>query len=189
MNPWSSRIQTPDNPDWCIIDLDPDKNSFNQVIEAARVTHDILESAGVANYCKTSGSTGLHIYIPLGAKYDYEDSKEFARVIAKIVHAELPSFTSIERKTADRNGKMYIDFLQNRPQATVAGPYSVRPKPGATVSTPLLWDEVKKGLTMKMFTIKNIPDRLKETGELFKGVIGKGIDLAKSKKKLEAMLS
>ena len=138
MNPWSSTTQTPDHPDWCIIDLDPDKkNTFDQVIEAANVTHQLLEAIGVSSYCKSSGSTGLHIYIPLGAKYTYEDSKEFARAVVTRVQAQLPDFTTIERKISDRKGKMYLDFLQNRPQATVAAPYSLRPKPGASISMPL----------------------------------------------------
>jgi bifunctional non-homologous end joining protein LigD len=180
LNPWSSRIQKPDHPDWCIIDLDPDKNSFDQVVTAAQVTKKVLDSLNVPSYCKTSGSTGLHIYIPLGAKYTYEQSKEFARTIATMVHRELPKFTSIERKVADRSGKMYVDFLQNRPKATLAAPYSLRPKPGATVSMPLHWDEVKKGLTMKRFTIFNAIDRIKSEGDLFKGVLGEGIDLEKA---------
>ena len=185
MNPWSSRTQTPDNPDWCIIDLDPDKQTFDQVIEVARVAREILDGIGVPSYCKTSGSTGLHIYIPLGAQYTYEDSREFGRVIATAVHDEIPGFTSIERLTSNRKGKMYIDFLQNRPQATVAGPYSLRPKPGAPVSMPLHWDEVKTGLKMTDFNIGNAIARLKETGDLFRGVLGKGIDLAKALKKLK----
>src|SRR5690606_30188282 len=119
---------------WCIIDLDPGKGTFDEVIEAAQVTKQVLDSVGAEACCKTSGSKGLHIYIPLGAKYTYEQSKEFARVIATMVHNELPSTTSIERTVKNRRGKLYIDFLQNRPQATIAAPYSVRPKPGATVS-------------------------------------------------------
>ena len=94
----------------------------------------------------------------------------------KIVHTELPKFTSIERKTALRKGCIYLDFLQNRPQATVAAPYSLRPKPGAPVSMPLHWDEVKKGLKITDFHIRNAMDRLKEMGDIFKPVIGKGID-------------
>jgi bifunctional non-homologous end joining protein LigD len=187
INPWSSRTEKPDNPDWCIIDLDPDKNTFEQVMEAACVTKKILDAIEVEAYPKTSGSTGLHIYIPLGAKYSYEDSKEFGRKLAKLIHAELPDFTSIERKVTDRKGKMYIDFLQNRPQATVAGPYSLRPKQGATVSMPLHWDEIKLGLTIKSFTIFNAIDRLKEQGDLFTGVLGKGIDLEKTLKKLQSV--
>ena len=187
MNPWHSRRQKPDNPDWCIIDLDPDQNSFNQVIEAAQVTKKILDAIDIPAYCKTSGSTGLHIYIPFGAKYSYDDSKEFGRKIVKLVHQEIPKFTSIERKTADRGGKMYLDFLQNRPQASVAAPYSLRPKPGAPVSMPLDWMEVKKGLKIKEFNIANAIPRLKETGDLFKGVLGKGINLNKTSKQIETV--
>lgn len=179
MNPWSSRISKPDNPDWCIIDLDPGKNTFEQVIKAAQVTKEVLDSLGADCYAKTSGSTGIHVYIPFGAKYSYDQSKEFARVVASLVVEQLPEFTSIERVVKARKGKMYIDFLQNRPQATVAAPYSLRPKPGATVSMPLHWEEVKKGLKMSDFTIHNAIDRIKREGDIFKPVLGKGINLEK----------
>jgi len=187
MNPWSSRRQSPDNPDWCIIDLDPDRNTFEQVIKAAQVTKEILDAVNVHAYCKTSGSTGLHIYIPLSAKYSYHDSKEFGRRIVKLVHKEIPLFTSIERKTADREGKMYLDFLQNRPQATVAAPYSLRPKPFAPVSMPLYWEEVKKGMKIKDFNLRNAISRLKETGDIFKGVLGKGIHMHAAIKKMNSV--
>ena len=183
MNPWHSKVETEDNPDWCIIDLDPADNTFNQVIEAAKVTKDILESIGVKSFPKTSGSTGIHVYIPLEAKYTYEQSKEFARVIATLVQHEIPKYTSIERIVKARRGKMYIDFLQNRPQATIAAPYSLRPKPGATVSMPLHWDELKKGLKMIDFNIYNSLDRIKSEGDIFKPVLGKGINLEKVIKK------
>jgi len=188
MNPWNSRTQKPDNPDWCIIDLDPDKNPFDQVIKTAQVTKQVLDSLDIPSYCKTSGSTGLHIYIPLAAKYTYEQSKEFGRSIVKLVHAELPSFTSIERYTEKRKGKLYLDFLQNRPQATVAGPYSLRPKPGAPVSTPLHWEEVKKGMRIQDFNIFNTVPRLNEIGDIFKPVIGKGMNMEKAIKKINETL-
>jgi bifunctional non-homologous end joining protein LigD len=184
MNPWSSTTHNPDNPDFCVIDLDPAENTFEQVIETARVTKEILDAMGVESYCKTSGSTGLHIYIPLGGKYTYEHSKEFARVIATLVHRELPEFTSIERAIRDRKGKMYIDFLQNRPHATLSCAYSLRPKPGATVSMPLFWEEVKKGLQMKDFTIFNAIERMRSEGDIFRPVLGKGIDMEKALGKL-----
>jgi bifunctional non-homologous end joining protein LigD len=187
MNPWFSRIQSPDNPDYCVIDLDPDKNTFDQVIEAAQEVKKVLDAIDVPCCCKTSGSTGMHIYIPLGAKYDYDQSQMFARIVVEIVHKQLPDYTTLERMVAARNGKMYLDFLQNRPGATIAGPYSLRPKVGATVSMPLHWDEVKPGLTMRDFTIFNSLDRLKETGDLFKGVLGKGIDLEKTIKKAQSV--
>lgn len=179
INPWSSKAASPDNPDWCIIDLDPDRTTFGQVIEAAQVTRKVLDAIGVESCPKTSGSTGIHIYVPLKAKYDYEASKEFARMIATIVHEELPKTTSIERMIAKRGHRMYIDFLQNRPQATVAGPYSLRPKPGAPVSMPLDWSEVKKGLKITDHNITNAVARVKDVGDLFKPVLGKGIDLKK----------
>jgi bifunctional non-homologous end joining protein LigD len=180
INPWSSTVKKPDYPDWCIIDFDPDNNPFNQTIEAVLVTHRILESMSVDSYCKTSGSTGIHIYIPLGAKYTYEESKEFARAIVTKVHEEIPGYTSIERPTAKRKGKIYLDFLQNRPQATLAAPYSLRPKPGATVSMPLHWDELKKGLRMQDFNIRNALDRVIKEGDLFKPVLGKGVNMKKA---------
>jgi bifunctional non-homologous end joining protein LigD len=180
MNPWFSRSQSPDNPDYCVIDLDPDKNTFDQVIHVAQIVKEVLDKMEVPGYAKTSGSTGMHIYIPLGAKYSYDQSQMFAKIIVNLVHQQVPEFTSLERIVANRKGKMYLDFLQNRPGATIAGPYSLRPKPGATVSMPLDWREVKPGMTMKDFTIFNALDRLKERGDVFKGVLGKGIDLSKA---------
>lgn len=184
INPWNSTINNPDHPDWCVIDLDPSKNNFNQVIEAALVTKEVFERAGITSYCKTSGSTGLHIYVPLKAKYTYEESKEFARLIATLVQAELPNTTSIERTVSKRKGKIYIDFLQNRPQATIASVYSLRPKPGASVSMPLHWEEVKPGLKILDFTIKNAMERIRSEGDIFKPVLGKGVDMLKAIKKL-----
>jgi bifunctional non-homologous end joining protein LigD len=187
MNPWFSRVQSPDNPDYCVIDLDPDKNTFDQVIETALEFKKILDAIDVPSWCKTSGSTGMHIYIPTEAKYTYDQTQMFARILVDIVHKQFPDYTSLERMVAKRKGKMYLDFLQNRPGATIAGPYSLRPKIGATVSMPLHWDEVKPGLTMKDFTIFNAIDRLKTEGDLFKGVLGKGIDLEKTIKKAQSV--
>ena len=180
MNPWNSSIKKPDYPDWSIIDIDPsEKNGFDQVIVVAQKAKEILDDMKIPAYCKTSGATGMHIYIPLGAKYDYSQSQLLARIIATAVNKELPDFTSIERLTGKRRGKIYVDFLQNRPQATLASPYCVRPKPGATVSMPLHWDEVKKGLKVSDFTIKNAMDRIRHNGDLFKPVLGKGVDISK----------
>jgi bifunctional non-homologous end joining protein LigD len=187
MNPWHSRIQSPDNPDWCVIDLDPDDNPFGQVIETAQAVKRVLDAIDIPSYPKTSGSTGMHIYIPLGAKYSYEQSKMLAELIVNIVHHDISSFTSLERSPAKRKGKIYLDFLQNRSIQTIAAPYSLRPKPGATVSAPLHWDEVKKGLTVKQFNIDSIFDRLKEVGDIFKPVLGKGIDMKKTIEKVNSL--
>lgn len=183
INPWFSKVQSPAQPNYCVIDLDPDKQTFDQIVEVALKVKEVLDAIDVPSFPKTSGSTGIHIYIPMGAKYSYDQTQLFARIIVGIVHAELPDFTSLERMIAARKGKMYLDFLQNRPGATIAAPYSLRPKPGATVSMPLHWEEVKPGLKMKDFTIFNAIERLKKEGDIFKGVLGKGIDLEKAIKK------
>jgi bifunctional non-homologous end joining protein LigD len=172
MNPWNSTIHKPDHPTWCIIDLDlAEKNTFEQVIRTAQKTKEILDELDVTGYPKTSGSTGIHIYIPLGAKYTYDQCQAFGKLIATRVHERLPRITSIERLTDRRKGCIYVDYLQNRPKATLAAPYSVRPKPGATVSMPLHWEEVKKGLKMSKFNLKNAMARIKEQGDIFGPVL------------------
>ncbi|ERJ59292.1 DNA ligase D [Sphingobacterium paucimobilis] len=177
MNPWNSTVEHPDHPTWCALDLDPDKgNTLDQVIEVAQAIHEFLDEVKVRSYPKTSGSTGIHIYIPLGNQYTYDQSQMFAKVIASQINQQF-DFTSIERMTSKRKGKIYIDFLQNRPGATLAAPYSIRPKPGATVSMPLHWNEVKKGLKLQDFTIKNALERIKSEGDIFKPVLGRGINL------------
>ncbi|NTS42750.1 DNA ligase D [Flavisolibacter sp. BT320] len=188
MNPWHSRVQTPHHPDWCVIDLDPGDISFEKVIETALVIRTLLQSLGIPSYPKTSGSTGLHIYIPLGAKYGYEQSRQLAELLVTLVHAELPKTTSLERSPQKRKDKTYLDFLQNRPIQTICAPYSVRPRPDATVSAPLHWEEVKKGLRIKQFTMATMAARLKREGDLFTGVLGKGIELNDVLRKLSALL-
>jgi len=177
IHPWNSRVGSLENPDYLIMDLDPLEISFEKVIESARVVREVLEQAGVAAYCKTSGATGLHIMVPLGARYPYEIVRRFAELIANMTHKKAPSFTSVVRSPEQRKGRVYLDYLQNRAGQTLASAYSVRPKPGATVSTPLKWDEVKKGLDPMDFTIKTIRQRVKEVGDLWKPVLGPGINL------------
>ncbi|MBD3581286.1 DNA ligase D [Flavobacterium selenitireducens] len=188
MNPWFSTVKHPDHPDYCVIDLDPDENTFEQVIEVAQEVRKILDAIGIPGYPKTSGSTGIHIYIPLGAKYSYDQSQMFAKLIVTLIHNQLSDFTSLERQIKNRGGKMYLDFLQNRPGATIAGPYSLRPKIGATVSMPLDWSEVKPGLKMSDFTISNAVARVKSVGDLFKGTLEKGIDMEKALVRAQEML-
>ena len=189
MHPWHSRTQSWEKPDWCLIDLDPDKpNSFEQVMDVAKLVKEVLDDIGAKAYCKTSGSTGIHIYIPLGAVYDFDQSKQLAELVVTLVNHELPNITSTERSPAKRKGKIYLDYLQNRQTQTAAAPYSLRPKPGVPVSTPLDWSELKKGLTPKTYHAGNIFERLKTEGDLFKPVLGKGINLEKVLGKLSAQM-
>ncbi len=184
IHPWNSRIQTPENPDWLVIDLDPEDISFKEVVRAAVETKKVFDTLEIESYCKTSGSTGLHIYVPLAAKYDYDIAKNFAQLIAQKVNEALPSTTSVLRMPAKRKKKVYLDFLQNRRGQTLAAPYSVRPKPGATVSTPLKWSEVNAKLDVSKFSIKTIFKRLDKVGDLWKPVIGKSANLDKAIKQL-----
>lgn len=188
LNPWHSRISKPDNPDYCLIDLDPDTNDFDEVIQTALEIKKLLDDVGADSYIKTSGSTGLHILIPLGAKYTFDQSRMLAELIVQIINKRLPDITSIERSPAKRKGKIYLDFLQNRQIQTMAVAYSLRPKPGATVSAPLKWEEVKKGLSIKNFDIFNMADRIAKVGDLLKGVLGKGINMQQVLKKLQKFL-
>ncbi len=190
INPWHSRVKSLDNPDYMIIDIDPsENNTFDQVIEAANIAKSILDKAGAMSICKTSGASGLHVYVPLGKKYDYDQAKDFANLVCMIVNQLIPEFTTLERSLTKRSkDKIYMDYLQNRKGQTIACVYSLRPKKGATVSTPLEWSEVKQGLTPKDFTIKTIHERLKKVGDLFAPMLDSknAVDLGKCLENLEA---
>ena len=178
LNPWNSRKDSLLNPDYTVIDIDPsEKNTFEEVIVVAQAAKNILDKAGIEGYPKTSGSSGLHIYIPLGANYTYDEARDFTKILCYFIKEKLPELTSMERNVKKRKQKIYLDFLQNRKGQTLAAPYCARPKPGATVSAPLEWDEVKKGLDMKKFNIKTMPARIEEKPDLFLPVLGKGIDI------------
>lgn len=185
MNPWSSRVGSLEKPDYSIIDLDPEEISFSEVIKAAQKVHEVLESLGVKSYPKTSGKTGIHIYIPLGAKYTYEQSKNFAHLVVMKVHELLSKTTSLERLPKKRQGKVYLDYLQNNIGATLAAPYSLRPVVGVPVATPLFWEEVKKELNPKDFNIKTIFDRVGKIGDIFEPVLKEKTDILAVLKKLE----
>jgi bifunctional non-homologous end joining protein LigD len=179
IHPWNSRLPNLENPDYLVIDLDPDRQTFDEVMDVARTTRDVLQAIGAEAWVKTSGATGLHIYVPLGARYDYEQARTFGRVVGHIIHGRHPSNTSLERVPASRKGKMYVDVYQNRRGQTLAAPYSIRPRDGAPVSTPLAWDELVAGLSPTQFTIKTLRPRLDRVGDLWRGVLGSGIEMEK----------
>ncbi|MFN1216916.1 DNA ligase D [Chryseobacterium kwangjuense] len=182
LNPWNSSLPDLEHPDYLVLDLDPSKkNTFDHVIETALQVNEVLNSVKIKGYCKTSGSTGIHIYIPMGGKYDFEQVKDFAHILMKQVNEKLPKITTLERSLQKRDDKkIYLDYLQNRTGQTLASAYSLRPKEGASVSMPLEWEEVKPGLKPTDFTIDNALERIKEKGDLFKPVLGKGIDMMKA---------
>ncbi len=173
-----------EKPDYMVFDLDPEAIPFKAVVETAQVVHEILEEIKVPSFCKTSGASGLHIYVPLQGKYTYEQEVQFAKLVAHKAQERLPGIVSLERRPVNRQKKVYIDVFQNNEMQTLASAYSVRAQPNATVSTPLSWKEVKSGLDPRDFTIKTVPNRLKK-GDPFKGVLGKGANLQAALKKLE----
>lgn len=185
INPWNSRVQNLENPDWIVLDLDPEDIGFEAVIKVAQTAHEVLSELDIPSYPKTSGKTGIHIFIPLNAKYTYDQTKQLGELLATLVHERIADITSLERSPSKRKGKIYIDYLQNREGQTLAAPYSVRPTPEATVSTPLNWDEVNSNLNPRNFTITNTFDRLNRVGELWCPVVGKGIDILKILAKLK----
>ncbi len=178
LNPWNSRAGAPDKPDYLIIDLDPVEVPFARVVETASAVRKMLDRAGAASLCKTSGKRGLHIFVPLGAAYDHDQARQFAELIANLVHRQLPAITSVKRSPSLRQGRVYLDFLQNSRGQTAAAPYSVRPYAGATVSTPLQWREVKKGLDPAAYAMKTLPRRLDKIGDLWQPALGPGVDLS-----------
>ncbi len=187
LNPFNSRIKSLENPDYLVWDLDPQDVPFEKVVETAQVIHEILEGCHIRSFCKTSGGRGLHIYVPLHAKYTYAQTKQFAEIVAVMAQQQLSDITSLERMPAKRRNKIYIDILQNEHTKTLASVYCLRPKPHATVSTPLKWDEVKPGLDPSKFNIKTIFKRLEKLGDIFSLVLGPGIDIGKAIRHLEKM--
>ncbi len=172
INPWSSTTKKPDNPTWMVIDIDPSaKNKFTDVVDVALATKMVLDKAGIVSYCKTSGASGLHVYAPMKNKYDYKTVKDFAHIVATLVQEQLPKTTSLERSLKKRGEKIYIDYLQNAQGQTLASVYSLRPKEGATASTPLDWKEVNHKLHPSQFTIENLLNRVEKKGDLFQPVI------------------
>ena len=182
---WGARLPTLDNPDWLILDLDPKGAPFTDVVKVAHALHRILDELELPSYVKTSGATGLHILLPLGARYDNEVTRTFARLLAVMgVEAE-PAISTIARPLRSRGGKVYIDFGQNGRGQTIVAPFSVRPLPGAPVSCPLRWEEVTARLDPGRFTIKTAPPRFAKLGDTLAPVLGEGIDLPATLRRLE----
>jgi len=161
---WASRAGSLELPDWCVIDLDPKEAPFSDVIRCAQVLRRVCEAAGMPSYVKTTGKTGLHIMLPLGRQCTYEQSRMLGELLARIVLRDCHDCATITRHVTKRGDKVYLDYLQNRHGQTIVAPFSVRPLPGATVSMPLVWDEVNASLDPKNFTIRNAIDRLDKLG-------------------------
>jgi bifunctional non-homologous end joining protein LigD len=184
---WASSVGSLELPDWCVIDLDPKEAPFSDVIRVALVLRRICDEAGLPNYVKTTGKTGLHILLPLGRQFTYEQSRTIGELLARLVIQELKDIATITRHITKRGDKVYLDYLQNRHGQTIVAPFSVRPLPGATVSMPLEWDEVKEGLNPNDYTIGNALERIEKLGrDPVLPVIQSKIDLAHALDRLTA---
>ncbi len=175
---WSSRLGSLDRPDWLILDLDPKGAPFTDVVGVARALHRILEELKLPSYVKTSGASGLHILLPLGARYSHEESRTFARLLALLGVDAAPEIATIARPVRARGGKVYVDFGQNGHGRTIVAPYSARPLPGAPVSCPLSWSEVTRRLDPARFTLATLPGRFARMADPLAPVLTGSIDIA-----------
>jgi bifunctional non-homologous end joining protein LigD len=159
---WGSRTERIERPDWCILDLDPKDAPFSDVIRVAQTTHALCDSIGLPNLVKTSGSSGLHVLIPLGCQCRHDESRGLGELLARLIAAELPDIATVTRQVSRRGGKVYVDYLQNGSGRLIVAPFSVRALPGAPVSMPLQWKEVKDGLDIRSFTIETALARMQK---------------------------
>jgi len=187
-NPWMSHTPTLDNPDFVLIDLDPQDCPYDMIVEAALLVRQKLDAIGLKGYAKTTGGDGMHIYIPLEPIYSYEESRTFAEILAHLVQRDRPELFTAPRAVSKRQkGRVYFDWVQNGKTKTIAAPYVLRAYPGAPVATPLAWNEVQPGLTPGQFNIYNAPERFAKTGDLFAGVLKKPQKLEEPLQKLEKL--
>ncbi len=171
-NPWMSRSQSLDNPDFVLIDLDPHECPFEMIVDAALLVKELLDRIGLTGYPKTTGGDGMHIYIPIEPVYSYDEARTFAEVIARLVIAEKPQIFTTPRSVSRRQrNRVYFDYLQIGKSKTIAAPYVLRAYAGAPVATPLDWREVNHSLHPKQFNITNAVERFAEKGDLFEGVL------------------
>lgn len=189
LHPMITQFDSLDYPDFLAIDLDPLEIGFDKVILCAQEAHELLDQFGIPNYCKTSGGKGLHIYIPLHAKYTFEQINPFALLLATLLQQRLPDIVSLERMTSKRKKKVYFDYTQTGHAGhSMAAPYSLRARPHAPVSTPLKWSEVNDNLDPLDFNIHTVPKRLEKIGDLFKGVLTEKVNLSSVIKKMEKLI-
>jgi bifunctional non-homologous end joining protein LigD len=168
-----------------VLDLDPKGAPFTDVVRVALALRRILERLELPSYVKTSGATGLHILLPLGARYTYEQCRTFARLLAVMgVEAE-PEISTVARPLRARGGKVYIDFGQNGHGQTIVAPYSLRPLPGAPASCPLEWREVTARLDPARFTLRTLPARFDKMSDPLTPVLGDGIDMGAALERIE----
>jgi bifunctional non-homologous end joining protein LigD len=177
LHPWLSRRTSRDTPDWVVFDLDAKEAPFGDVVKIARAVGKVLRGIGLRPHLKTSGATGLHVFVPVKPGYSYDHTRQFCEAVATLVASEHRDIATVERVVSRRRSRVYVDFGQNRKGQTVVPAYVVRPRSGAPVSTPLDWDELETDLDPVRFNLKTMPARLAKYGDLFQGTLRDPQDL------------
>jgi bifunctional non-homologous end joining protein LigD len=186
MNAWYSRVDNPQRPDFVLFDLDPPEDGFELTIEVAHLIRELLDEVGLPGYVKTSGADGIHVVAPITRRSTFEQTYDFAEQASRLLEARHPGLVTTEWLKRKREGVL-VDHRQNGAGKTIASVYSVRPKPGAPVSTPLRWDELRKGLTPRAFTMEVALDRCAKHGDLFAPVLEDPRPLAPAARALAAL--
>ncbi len=165
-HPWHSTIAKLDHPDWIAIDLDPKKAPWENVLQVALTCKEVCDELGLKAFPKTSGSSGIHIYLPLKPTNEYERVAEFSRLLASEIARRVPKMATVERTIAKRQSdQVYVDWMQNARGKSLAAVFTARAKPTATVSMPLTWKQIEQGVRISDFTVKNVPTLLKKKGD------------------------
>jgi bifunctional non-homologous end joining protein LigD len=159
---WGSRAASLEQPDWCILDLDPKEAPFVHVVKVARTIKALCDDIELPSFIKTSGSTGLHVLLPLGRQCTYEQARSLGGLLARVIAAELPEIATVTRQVGQRGARVYLDYVQNGHGRLLVAPFSARPLPGAPVSMPLAWSEVTPKLDIRKFTLVTAPARMKK---------------------------
>ncbi|GIM48056.1 DNA polymerase domain-containing protein [Collibacillus ludicampi] len=177
LHPWFSQIQAPNSPTNIAFDLDPSVPGFEKVREVALRLKEVLDDLGLPSYPKTSGASGIQIFIPLALGFSYEDTRMITSFIGRFMAEKYPKIITVERMVKDRGDKVYIDYLQHAPNKTLIAPYSARAVAKACVSAPLTWEELQKGVVPEDFTIVNMVSRVNTLGDLFAPLTRPGVDI------------
>ena len=183
MNAWYSRVDKPDRPDYVLFDLDPPDGEFPLAVQAALLVKEALDALELRSYVKTSGADGIHVLVPIARRYGFGKTHEFAEAVSKRLAAENPGVITTEWLKKKRVGVL-LDYHQNGAGKTIASAYSVRPKPGAPVSTPLDWEELTPKLDPGRFTMEAVLHRVAERGDLFEPVLRGGQSLGSALRQL-----
>jgi bifunctional non-homologous end joining protein LigD len=178
LNVWNSSLPHLDSPDYVVFDFDPLETSFPSVVKAVLATKQVLDELGIPAFCKTSGATGLHVFVPLEPRFTFDQAQHLAHLVLLLVNRRNPDLTSLERAPFKRRGRIYLDYLQNRKGATMAAPFSLRPREGAPVSMPLDWKDVTARLDPLDFNIETVPKIVAEKGDAWQNMFRKRLDLS-----------